>query len=139
MTATPDNYNETNWQPAADAQRFECGTMNTMGLCALAASSSLILELGIENVARMIADKIDYLIDNIQREHYEIITPLASRQRGGILSFRHRRKSNQELYRSLLKRGVLCAPRAGGVRFSPHFYTSRQDLDQALSSLERLA
>jgi cysteine desulfurase/selenocysteine lyase len=27
----------------------------------------------------------------------------------------------------------LCAARGGGVRFSPHFYTPREQIDQALS------
>ena len=65
MTTTPTDYTEQNWQPALDAQRFECGTMNTLGLCALSASLSLILELGIENVAKLIEDKINTLLAGI--------------------------------------------------------------------------
>lgn len=139
MTSTPNDYSNLNWRPADHAGRFECGSMNTMGLCALSASLSLILELGIDKLARLLSNNVDYLIRGIDPESYEILTPSNPRQRGGILSFRHRRGDNRKLYKHLREQGVLCAPRAGGVRFSPHFYNSQKELDQALSCLERWA
>jgi len=31
-----------------------------------------------------------------------------------------------------MSRGVVCAPRGGGIRFSPHFYTDEAVLTQAV-------
>lgn len=139
MTSTPDHYNNMHWQLATDAQRFECGTMNTLGLCALDASLSLLLEVGIKNSARLIEGKVNYLLHGINQEHYEIMTPLAATQRGGILTFRHRHQDNRRLYSHLRAHGVRCVMRAGGIRLSPHFYNRQQGLDQVLSYLESWA
>jgi len=35
-----------------------------------------------------------------------------------------------------MNQGVICAPRGGGIRFSPHFYTPQQVLDRAIGILE---
>jgi hypothetical protein len=34
--------------------------------------------------------------------------------------------------------GVICSPRAGGVRLSPHFYTPRERLDAAVAQVARI-
>jgi hypothetical protein len=34
--------------------------------------------------------------------------------------------------------GVICSPRAGGVRFSPHFYTPRDRLEMSLELVAQL-
>jgi hypothetical protein len=37
------------------------------------------------------------------------------------------------LHARLRERGVVCAARGGGVRFSPHFYTPLVQIDRALA------
>ena len=45
---------------------------------------------------------------------------------------------SQWLYQRLMQAGVVCAARGGGVRWSPHFYTSQEVLDRALGILRDL-
>ncbi|MDX8390156.1 MAG: aminotransferase, partial [Mariprofundaceae bacterium] len=49
----------------------------------------------------------------------------------GIVTFKHRQldqAGHAELYRSLMKAGLICANRAGGIRFAPHFYSDLEPL-----------
>jgi hypothetical protein len=54
----------------------------------------------------------------------------------GIVNFQRRdldANAHAALYRQLMKSGVICALRGGGIRFSPHFYTPMSQLAQALA------
>jgi hypothetical protein len=43
------------------------------------------------------------------------------------------------LYRKLMSRGVVCAQRGGGIRFSPHFYTPEAVLERAIDITAEIA
>ena len=58
-------------------------------------------------------------------------------RRAGIVTFRHPDKNNEKLYSHLQSRGVICALRGGGVRFSPHFYTGQDILEAAVNFATR--
>ena len=36
-------------------------------------------------------------------------------------------------FQYLVDKGVLCAPRGGGIRFSPHFHTPREQLETVVN------
>lgn len=139
MTTAPGDYEKLDWCEATDATRFECGSLNHLGYIALAASVELLAEVGPGTVFREIEKKVSYLIDNIDENFFEILTPRAAGQRGGILTVRSRRSDNAALFARLTAHGVLCARRAGGVRLSPHFYTPRRVLDRVLELLHQRA
>lgn len=137
MVANRGEFDRKDWAPAADATRFECGSPNFLGIHALEASLSLLEEVGLEAVERAIASRaeriLDYLLD--RPTQFEILTPLDPRRRGGIVTFRPLNEEPDSLYRRLQEAGVLCALRGGGIRFSPHFYTTDATLEHALNLL----
>ena len=123
------------WQLASTARRFECGSLNNIGINALHASIDLLLDIGIADVAKQIAAHIDYLLKHIDHGKYQVLTPLDAAKRAGILNITPRGKGAKELFHYLSRHDVLCAYRGGGVRFSPHFYTPRKHLDTVLEHL----
>lgn len=135
MTDDPENYAAAAWTVAPDARRFECGTMNHLGLNVLRASLSLLFEAGPEAVFRAVADKVSYLLERVDRTRYAPLTPDDAARRGGILTLRPLRAEVAQVHKSLLRAGVVCARRAGGVRLAPHFYTPRAALDFVLERL----
>ena len=137
MTDKPTQYENPDWSPALSARRFECGSMNNLGLCALHASLSLFFEIGLDNIYRKVARNISYLIDKIDKETYDILTPQAAEKHGGIVTLRHKSKDNNVLFQELCQQQILCAQRANGIRLSPHFYTSQQHIDQLLDYLNQ--
>jgi cysteine desulfurase / selenocysteine lyase len=105
----------------------------------LEASLSLIEEIGIEEIWREIQGCTAHLIDRIDRHGLELVTPRDPNRRAGIITFRVPGTSSAELHASLMKRRVLCAQRGGGIRFSPHFYTSVEVIDRAVEHLLAIA
>lgn len=130
---SPELYD---WQLTDTAKRFECGSLNSLGINALHASTELLLEVGISHIAGRIAHQINYLLDHIGREKYRILTPSNEAERAGILTLKPRRKEAKELFRRLFGQNILCAYRGGAVRLSPHFYTPSEHLDKILESLQ---
>ena len=101
-----------------------------LGIHGLEASLALIETIGITHIASKILEKTRYLINIIQESHYlELVSPLDDSRRAGIVTARPRAGTAEGLFTYLHEHGVQCALRGGGVRFSPHFYTPRDQLD----------
>lgn len=132
MVEHPGDYDRQDWTPARDATRFECGSPNMLGVHALDASLSLLLETGLDAVRDAVAQRIERLIELIDPRGFELLSPREPERRAGILTFRVPGADAQALYRELMSRGVICAQRGGGIRFSPHFYTSESVLKRAV-------
>tara|TARA_R110002073_G_scaffold2938_4_gene19282 strand:- start:44686 stop:45822 length:1137 start_codon:yes stop_codon:yes gene_type:complete len=136
MIANAGDYSQRDWQPAEDGKRFECGSPNMLCAHALSASLSLILEVGIEKITQDVNKRIDYLADKLTQRGLTLTTPLRADMRAGIITFVPESMEIQTCYRALMSAGVICAPRGGGIRFSPHFYTPFNVLDRALQVLD---
>jgi len=133
------NYEAQTWAPARSARRFECGSPNMLGVHALAASLSLLQEVGITTVARQILANTAHLIRRITTHpDLDLITPVEPTRHAGIVSFRHRQADNKVLWQSLKEQGVICAYRSGGIRFSPHYYNTFEQLDRAMDWVAQL-
>lgn len=125
------DFDRKAWQTAGSAARFECGSPNMLGIHALHASLEVLLEQGIETVHRQIESNTTHIVEQIDRLGFELLSPRQAARRGGIVTFRVPDRDNQELYRYLMDKRVVCAYRGGGIRFSPHFYNTRKEIEQA--------
>jgi len=133
MVEHAHDFSRTDWQPAHNAKRFECGSPNMLGSHALRASISLLLEVGMDNVAQRLLKNTEYLATQInQQSKLDIVSTMEPGRYAGIVTFRHQDVDTETLYQYLMQQGVICAPRGGGVRFSPHFYTSEADIERAV-------
>jgi cysteine desulfurase/selenocysteine lyase len=126
------------WQPVKNARRFECGSPNMLAGYALEASTDLLLQVGLDSVAEAIERNHAYLLHKLQNLGAEILSPLGSGVRAGILTFRFEGVDSAQLYQKLMQNDVVCANRGGGVRFSPHFHTTTDCMDKAINVLARL-
>jgi len=139
MVADRGNYDRKDWEPAGDARRFECGSPNMLAAQALTASTGLLLEVGLENVRDAIRERIAFLEQELATLPGLIpVTGPDPERRLGIYTFRIDGMDSRELQQRLMKRGVICACRGGGVRFSPHFYTAPEDLSRAVNQVRQL-
>ncbi len=130
MVEAVGDFDRPIWEPACSARRFECGSPNMLGIHGLEASLALIETIGIVHIEKKILENTSYLIDIIQELHYlELVSPLDDSRRAGIVTARPRAGTTEGLFTYLRGHGVQCALRGGGVRFSPHFYTPREQLD----------
>ncbi|AZE47759.1 Cysteine desulfurase [Pseudomonas chlororaphis] len=134
------DYSRSEWEPAKSARRFECGSPNMLGAMALEASLSLLEEVGMEHVAILIAERVQWLQDGLNAiPGVRLHTPLNPARRGGIFSFSIDGIDNQAVHEALQQQQVVCIPRGPGVRFSPHFYTEKRVIDETLAIVADIA
>jgi selenocysteine lyase/cysteine desulfurase len=134
MMKDTHNYENLPWEIHPGARRFECGSPNMLGIHALSASLSLLLETGMATVEALVLERSDYLRDAISaNDELILLSERHSRLKSGIVNFKHRHIENEVLYKHLQKNGVVCALRGGGIRFSAHFYNTLAELDRALA------
>jgi len=137
MIKDKGQYDKLDWEPANDATRFECGSPNMLGIHALHASIGLILEIGVPTIHQELNKTIDYLIKKLQEiEQLTFISAIDPDTRSGIVNFTIPDIDLSTLQNKLMKRGVICAYRGGGIRFSPHFYTPENSIDRAITILK---
>ncbi len=133
MMKDTQHYENQPWEVHPTARRFECGSPNMLGIHAFSASLSLLLETGMAAVEAQVLEKSDYLKAAITNNGaLVLLSERQSRLKSGIVIFKHRTVSNEVLYQHLQENGVVCALRGGGIRFSPHFYNTLEEIDRAL-------
>lgn len=134
MVEQVGDYERRDWEIARDARRFECGSPNFLGIHALEASLSLLLEIGMDTIEQKVLANAAYLIKKIQaNENLILLTP--PKRHAGIVTFCPQTGNLEGVYNQLRKQGIICALRGGGVRFSPHFYNTKEELDRALDAV----
>lgn len=134
------DFERRQWQPARSARRFECGSPNMLGACALEASLSLLEEVGMDEVARQLQQRVEQLHQGLAGiSGVQLHSPDSPARRGGIVTFSICGQNSADIHRSLTAERTICALRGPGVRFSPHFYTSEQLTDEAVQQVRRLA
>ncbi|MBA6068026.1 aminotransferase class V-fold PLP-dependent enzyme [Pseudomonas mosselii] len=134
------DFERRQWQPARSARRFECGSPNMLGACALEASLSLLEDVGMTVVAEQLAQRIEQLYRGLTAiPGAQLHSPGDPSRRAGIVSFSLDGHANADIYRALSNNGVICAVRGPGVRFSPHFYTDHRLIDEVLRQVGQIA
>ena len=123
------------------AQKYEVGTQNFLGLVGLVAAMKLILEIGVESIARELVRKRAWLVGQLKAKGYEVVyadaTPETS---SGIVSFHRGAQDLAALHQKLLDAKVVTSLRGsrGGqkyIRLSPHFYSTNAELERAIELL----
>ena len=137
MVEQAGDFERRDWTPARTARRFECGSPNMLGIHALQASLSLILEQGVDSIERRILANTQSIIEQVEHRGFELISPKSEQRRSGILTYRVPDRDNQHLQRDLMDQGVICAFRGGGIRFSPHFHITSIQIREAFARLDR--
>jgi len=137
MVEKAGDFDAEDWAPSASARRFEPGSPNMLGIHALDASLSLFEEVGMVHVEAETLSRARRLVELIQADkRLELLSNPEEGRMSGIVSFQRRDLNTTQhggLYRYLMKVGVICALRGGGIRYSPHFYTPMQHLAKAVS------
>lgn len=133
------DYDRADWRPARSARRFEAGSPNTLAQQAMSASLSLLLEADMNWVAAQLDARICLLAERLQAlPGVKVLSDLRAGRRSGIITFAVTGQDHKALHKALMDRGVVCALRGGGIRWSPHFYTPQSTLESALAQLTEL-
>lgn len=133
------DYNSREWRPASGATRFECGSPNMLGIHAMHASIGLLLEIGMQDVEQAVLENTRRVMRAIAaRPALRLMTSEQAGRYAGIVNFIAGDGDQTEVYKRLMKRGVICAQRGAGIRFSAHFYTPPERLARAFDLLDEV-
>ncbi|MGC8861757.1 MAG: aminotransferase class V-fold PLP-dependent enzyme [Armatimonadota bacterium] len=121
--------------PRPDASRYECGTLNTAGICGAAAAVDFYLQAGISEVENRLIELTDWLCGRLTERGCRVFSPRGEKEKSGIVCFEHPGRSTDEIVRELARRRVSVRKRAGRVRVAPHYYNTEEELEAVLSVL----
>jgi len=122
-----ENYD---FRLSPDARRYEPGSMNTVGIAAFNASLELLHSVGVDRIWERVRRLTERVFEKAREEGYEIVSPDHPEERSGIVTFRVPGVDNAALWKALLARKAVCSHRAGGIRVSPHFYNTPEEIDR---------
>jgi selenocysteine lyase/cysteine desulfurase len=120
-------------QPGAG--RFEEGTPNSAGIFGLGAAIDLLLEVGVEAIGERVLKLTEDLVRGLAERGARVLSPRADGLASGIVSFTVPGEPPERTARRLIEKRVFVVARRGGVRASPHFYNSEDEIDQLLAGL----
>lgn len=129
------DYSSRDMTLRADAGRYECGTLNTIGCFGLRAAIDFLLEVGVENIAASVLRLADQLAVGARDKGYELIVERTPKTGSGIVAVRHPHLDARVVVSQLKQKRILAAPRQGWIRMSPHFYLNSEDMEQVLDAL----
>jgi selenocysteine lyase/cysteine desulfurase len=129
------DYSSRDMTLRADAGRYECGTLNTIGCFGQKAALEFLLELGVENIAAAVDSVASQLEAGVREKGYEVMINRTATTGSGIVSFRHPSIDSRAIVSDLKQTRILAAPRQGWIRMAPHFYISPDDIEQVLRTL----
>lgn len=117
-------------------ERFEAGSLNSIGLVGLEAALRLLQSVGLAEIEARILALTDTLIAGLQDRGCTLTTPISHRrERSGIVCFRQPGIDTAVLAERLNAAGILVSQRGDVIRVSPHFYNTQEDLERLLHSL----
>jgi cysteine desulfurase/selenocysteine lyase len=118
------------------AARYQTGGLNTLGLTAMRASLSLIREAGPEWTRQHTLRLHDRLIQGVTSAGYTVASDLRPEHRSQILAFTTGDLTRDgELVAELDRARVSVTLRGRGVRVSPYFYNTEEDIEKLLEAL----
>jgi cysteine desulfurase/selenocysteine lyase len=133
----PMDFSYRNLQPAQTARRYEAGQLNFPGFAGMKEAIGLLQDVGLENVWSRIRSHIDMLRNGIEKSStFHIRSSMDEKARSGILNLAC--QNPDSIAELLFKRGIVISVRGGGLRVSPHFYNTEEEISRLLSELNAL-
>ncbi|MBI4394898.1 MAG: aminotransferase class V-fold PLP-dependent enzyme [Candidatus Omnitrophica bacterium] len=132
----PESFDNRHAPLKRDASRYEYGCPPFPHIFAIGAAIDYLSEIGFSNVWNRILELTDFLIDNLRKYDFEILSPLSPPFRSAIVVFKV--KNAQELTDQLLAKRIYVSARGGGIRVAPHIYNTEADIMNLMKVLRQV-
>lgn len=131
-------WEDLSWVPDPRARRLEGGSPTRVALAALLASVHLLASTGIERIWARVQELTDRVASGLSEAGMILRSVRDAAHSSGIVTFEHPRMDPESVAGVLAsRRVVVSAPRAGGVRVSPHFVCDESDIERLFEALPR--
>jgi len=116
------------------ASRFEVGSPSFISITGATEALKMILNFGIENIQKRILKLTDHLIESVKSLGLKLQTPEEPQYRSGVVNFKIDKP--KEVAESLNRKGIIVSARAHGLRVSPHFYNTEEEIDKFMEEIK---
>jgi len=100
------------------------------------AGMKILLDYGADKIEKRIMHLTDYLFEKLDElKNIEFITSRNKENRSGIVNVRI--PKNVEIVKKLKEKNIIVSSRYGGIRISPHFYNTKEDIDKLIELLQQ--
>ncbi len=130
-----DDYASRDMTLRPDAGRYECGTLNTVGCFGLRAAIEFLLSVGVPKIGLAVQMLGDQIAHGVGQKGYQVLGRRSASSGAGIVSFRREDLDSRAVVKELRSKNIVCAPRQGWIRVSPHFYINPDDIDRFVEAL----
>jgi len=117
------------------ASRFEVGSPSFISLAGAIEALEMLLNIGIESIERRILKITGHLIDAVEDLGLKLQTPEELHCRSGIVNFKIDKP--QEVAEKLKNKGIVISARSHGIRVSPHFYNTEEEIDKLVEEIKQ--
>jgi len=119
------------------AERFQPGTLNNLGIYAFNSSMKLFKEFGFYEIEKQVLINSRYFINKLAETGYKSpLLSLPDNNLSGIVSFRS--ENVEKIFDHLSQKKIICSLRERYIRFAPHFYNTREEIDIVVNELKYL-
>jgi len=132
---TIDFWDIWNLKLSETANRFEVGSSSFISLIGTTEALKMLLNFGIENIEKRILKLTDHLIEAIKNLGLKLQTPEEAQYRSGIVLSKIDKP--KELSERLRQKGIIVSARANGLRVSPHFYNTEEEIDKLMEEVKK--
>jgi selenocysteine lyase/cysteine desulfurase len=115
-----------------DAGRYECGTLNTIGIYGLRAAFDFLNNVGVPAVSEAVLGLTEHIRRGAVERGLEVTLPDRPDCASGIVILRRPAEDSRMTVKRLRENGIVTAPRQGWVRVSPHFYIRHDEIEKML-------
>ncbi|MFN2597882.1 MAG: aminotransferase class V-fold PLP-dependent enzyme [Pyrinomonadaceae bacterium] len=122
---------------ARGVARFLHGSPNVPALYAAREGYRIINEIGVEKIRAKSVRQTQRLVELCEAAGFRVTSPRDPAQRGGTITVAVEHAA--AVTKELVRREIICDFRPGaGVRLSPHFYTTDEELELAVNTMREI-
>ncbi|HZE72749.1 MAG TPA: aminotransferase class V-fold PLP-dependent enzyme [Pyrinomonadaceae bacterium] len=128
---------DTNLRYAPGIARFLHGSPAIPALYAAESGYKIINDIGVERIREKSVRQTTRLIELAKEAGFQVTSPSDPARRGGTITIGHEKAA--AITRELVRREFIVDYRPGaGVRISPHFYTSDEELELTVREMKNI-
>jgi kynureninase len=129
---------DTNLRYAPNITRFLHGSPAIPALYAAQSGYKIINAIGVEKIREKSMRQTSYLIDLAEEAGFRVTSPREPERRAGTVTVAHDHAG--AITKELIRREFIVDYRPGaGVRISPHFYTTDEELELVIAEMKKIA
>ncbi|MEN6316127.1 MAG: aminotransferase class V-fold PLP-dependent enzyme [Clostridiaceae bacterium] len=135
----PNDYSHHDLIYPKETRRFELGNHNYSAIWALNAGLDYLERIGRDNTSRYTMDLVCELKKQLSEiDGISLISSFDREHSGPLVTITSYAMDNARIYEQLLSKGVAASLKPNGIRLSPYFYNTSQEIGLACEVLRKI-